>query len=473
MYCGARTNDYPTARRDMASQSLEAAIGILRVLTTGIQNLAALIPILSTELCAKHVPKALQKGLLYAAAAPMTIFGSLGIAKAGFIALVASIDYPYFHGPTLLKNAGFHPSGMGKLFLHVKHNKHHLYKAEDKLRTILNKKKVTEVKVNIWSWDFWWWNMRLALLTAVLSILGLIPYIIFIRVYLEDRTFLSTWIFPLARLFGSGLVVVNVQFLFQLRLIEEAYYRLRFIAADNYLKQLGKSLPTKWDPNERSKNIFTELTSEWLPQKEEVLGQPECRTARHQLDEDDKEKILNGAPTLASFDFNIDAEALTPTTTPKPSPRDTLQATIPATPSQSVHDTLHPTPNPATPKSGFQDTRHRRASSASRQDTVDLVAAEQGTPDQEHHPAAPRTDTTTSTRSGTTAKAKVVRWLTRQFTTVILWGTQAILLFGILLTVLGYVGCATVVGSSASSKWKGPLVWLACEALLSGVRTMI
>lgn len=110
---------------------LATAAGVsLPILATGIQDLAVLIPILSTELCAHHTTKALEKGLLYAAATPLTIFGSLGIAKAGFIALVASIDCPFFHGPTILKNAGFHPSGLGKLFLHVKHNKHHLYKAE-------------------------------------------------------------------------------------------------------------------------------------------------------------------------------------------------------------------------------------------------------------------------------------------------------------------------------------------------------
>ncbi|TEB37220.1 hypothetical protein FA13DRAFT_892179 [Coprinellus micaceus] len=119
----------------------QVAWGIVRITTGGIQDLAALIPLLTTEVCEKHVNKALKKGLLYAAAAPMTIFGSLGIAKAGFIALCASIDHPFFHGPALLKNAGFRPIGMGKMFLHVKHEKHHLYKAEDKLRRLLNKKK--------------------------------------------------------------------------------------------------------------------------------------------------------------------------------------------------------------------------------------------------------------------------------------------------------------------------------------------
>ncbi|TEB15823.1 hypothetical protein FA13DRAFT_821115 [Coprinellus micaceus] len=186
---------------------MENATGIVRIASGGIQNLAALIPLITTVLCEKHVTKALKGGLLYAAVAPMTIFGSLGIAKAGFIALCVTIDYRFFHGPALLKNAGFPPRGMGKLFLHVKHNKHHLYKAEDKLRTILSKKKVTEVKVNLWSWDFWRWNIRLALFTTLMCSIGFLPYIFLILFFLSERSFHTTWIFPILRLFGSGLVV--------------------------------------------------------------------------------------------------------------------------------------------------------------------------------------------------------------------------------------------------------------------------
>jgi hypothetical protein len=69
---------------------------------------------------------------------------------------------------------------------------------------------------------------------------------------------------------------------------------------------------------------------------------------------------------------------------------------------------------------------------------------------------------------------KAVVWLTCQFTTLILWGTQLSLFFGIVCTVVGYIGCFTVVQANQDrSVWKGSLVWFVCEVALSSIRTMI
>ncbi|TEB37211.1 hypothetical protein FA13DRAFT_891862 [Coprinellus micaceus] len=180
----------------------------------------------------------------------MTIFGSLGIAMAGAIALLASIDWPFvrFHGPTHLKNAGLQPTGLGTLLLHVSEQKHHLHVAEDRLRTILSKKKVRSVNVNLLSPDLLWWNIRLVLWTAVLSTPGMIPYIPLFIYSLPDQPFHETWLAPLLRVFGSAVVAVSVQFLFQLRLLEEAYHRLRFLAADTYLKDARTSFAAVLGP---------------------------------------------------------------------------------------------------------------------------------------------------------------------------------------------------------------------------------
>lgn len=437
---------------EVASQ---VATGIVLITTRGIQNLAALIPLLTTSLVEKHITKALSNGLLYAAAAPMSIFGSLGIAKAGCIALCASIDYHVFPGPALLKNAGFHPSGTGKLLLHMKHNKRHLYtaennkrhlyKAEDKLRSVLNKKKVWEVEVNLGSRDFWSWNIRLALATMFLCTLGLLPYILVIQLCIEKPTFVTTWIFPILRLFGSGLVVVNLQFLFQLRLIEETYHRLRFIAADNYLKHIGKSIPANWDPNRRSKKVFDELQSAWLPLEGKEEGKEKSNTLRHQLDDDDKAKILDGVHKLTSFKFKVEPS---PSTTPGPTP-------------QTAHYNLG----------------HRRYSSTgSRKDTVIFDEAEQGVPSEESEPtldSAERVNTTASSMTKATTRAeKVALWVTRQFSTFLLWGTQLGLAFGILCVLVGYIGCFTVV-QIVKPGWEGPLIWFVCEGLLAIFRTII
>ena len=52
-------------------------------LTGGIQDIAALLPLIGTDQCEKHVGSALDGGFLYAAATPLSIFGSLGVVKIG------------------------------------------------------------------------------------------------------------------------------------------------------------------------------------------------------------------------------------------------------------------------------------------------------------------------------------------------------------------------------------------------------
>ncbi|TEB18719.1 hypothetical protein FA13DRAFT_1648095, partial [Coprinellus micaceus] len=97
--------------------------GVIRVATGGIQDVAALLPLLGTDQCEMHVTSALQRGYLYAAAAPMSIFGSLGLVKAGVATLWASIDTLRFSGPASLRNAGFRHLGAGKLLAPVDENR--------------------------------------------------------------------------------------------------------------------------------------------------------------------------------------------------------------------------------------------------------------------------------------------------------------------------------------------------------------
>ena len=66
--------------------------GIGSTLTGGIQDISAILPLLGTEQCSDQVSSALTRGYLYAAATPMSIFGSLGVVSAGFKTLVACIS---------------------------------------------------------------------------------------------------------------------------------------------------------------------------------------------------------------------------------------------------------------------------------------------------------------------------------------------------------------------------------------------
>ena len=82
-------------------------------LTSGIQDISSLLPILGTEQCDDLAGSALSDGFLFAAATTLSIFGTLGLAMAGFKAAFASIVIPSwgFLGAEKLRDAGFKPSG--------------------------------------------------------------------------------------------------------------------------------------------------------------------------------------------------------------------------------------------------------------------------------------------------------------------------------------------------------------------------
>ncbi|KAF8803109.1 hypothetical protein BYT27DRAFT_7038166, partial [Phlegmacium glaucopus] len=85
--------------------------GIGSTLTGGIQDISALLPLLGTEQCEVHVSSALTRGYLYAAATPMSIFGSLGLVSAGYKTLIACFSFRGIEGAELLGNMGFEPQG--------------------------------------------------------------------------------------------------------------------------------------------------------------------------------------------------------------------------------------------------------------------------------------------------------------------------------------------------------------------------
>ena len=85
--------------------------GIGTTLTSGIQDIAAILPLLGTEQCSIQVSSALTRGYLYAAVTPVSIFGSLGVATAGFKTLIACFSFGDIEGANILGNMGFEPQG--------------------------------------------------------------------------------------------------------------------------------------------------------------------------------------------------------------------------------------------------------------------------------------------------------------------------------------------------------------------------
>ena len=127
-----------------------ASTSVTGTLTGGIQDIAALLPLLGTEQCEDHVSSALTKGYLYAAASPMSLFGSLGLARAGFKTFLASFTIPAWNvvGARTLSNMGFKPQGMNLSMIMVDQNdKDARYLVETRLDKLVEELHIDKTKI--------------------------------------------------------------------------------------------------------------------------------------------------------------------------------------------------------------------------------------------------------------------------------------------------------------------------------------
>ncbi|KAF7326550.1 hypothetical protein MVEN_02608200 [Mycena venus] len=235
---------------------------IAGITTSGIQDVSALLPLLGTEQCEEHVSSALDRGFFYAAGAPISIFGSLGIVKAGFAAVWVSLDVWHFHGPRQMRNAGFSPKGvMGKL-AYALDTDDSIYVAEAQLRSILQRYQTIDVDVDLLSWPWIQWNLLVLLFGIAFGSMGLLPYVYIIRLNFSDRPFRETWMYPVLRIFGCVLVTTMIQLVVQLRILFIVQSRLRFHALSSWFREHGKVPPVSWNGDARSEDCLSRLAED-------------------------------------------------------------------------------------------------------------------------------------------------------------------------------------------------------------------
>ncbi|KDR66037.1 hypothetical protein GALMADRAFT_81270 [Galerina marginata CBS 339.88] len=195
-----------------------------RTLTGGIQDVAVLLTLLGTDQCEQHVGSALDGGYLYAAAAPLSIFGSLDIVKVGISVLISSISItipkisitlrPFsinvsqerWLGARTLNNAGFKPAGTVAPLIAMDGKR---YKAETRLLQILEEKHIDHPETLIIGWKSREWNVMLALTTIVAAAISSTPYIALLLQKSQSTLIHTPWIFPLLRIVGSCLTAVS------------------------------------------------------------------------------------------------------------------------------------------------------------------------------------------------------------------------------------------------------------------------
>ncbi len=233
--------------------------------TGGIQDISALLPLLGTEQCEKHIGSALDRGFLYSSVTPISIFGSLGIVRAAFNILIASLRIPQFQflGATKLHDGGFAPNGTVAPMITLDPAHPRRFLAESRLEAMLADEHIENVEdLTITSGEgITWWNFLLVLFTAVIASAGLLPYIAILRnsPHLWGKfLFSSGWGFPVCRVAGSAICVNTAQFLIEIRILVLLKTRLLFLTIDRLAKEekinLDTQLKDKTEKNQAEEN---------------------------------------------------------------------------------------------------------------------------------------------------------------------------------------------------------------------------
>ena len=204
-------------------------------LTSGVQDISALLPLLGTEQCEDMVGSALTGGYLYIAATSFSLFGCLGIVRAAFKVLIANITFKAkFIGAKKLHSAGFKPASDSVLSMILLDEKRYL--AETKLESMLKDLHIDDASKLVVTPCCRNWNIRMILFTLTASI-GFVPYIhLILHGQVELPVFLR-WGYPIARIVGSVLTTTTIQIILQARIVEIIRQRLSFMVLDRAVEK--------------------------------------------------------------------------------------------------------------------------------------------------------------------------------------------------------------------------------------------
>ena len=194
--------------------------GIGSTLTSGIQDIAAILPLLGTEQCSIQVSSALTQGYLYAASTPMSIFGSLGVVSAGFKTLVASFSFGDIEGAKILGNMRFEPQGENLSLIMVETGKGKnagRYIIETRMDELIKELNIDKNRITGVSHKSAAWNVKMMATTALLCAISITPYI-HLNLGANDLNESTTWVFPVLRATGGFITATLIQLLIQRRI---------------------------------------------------------------------------------------------------------------------------------------------------------------------------------------------------------------------------------------------------------------
>lgn len=347
-------------------------------ITSGIQDISALLPLLGTEQCEDHVSSSLVGGFLYAAATPLSIFGSLGLVSAGLKVLAASIVIK-FRGTVVLgakKLADIGLESTGKVLPQIMWSGD-CHVAETQLDETLDELHIANVQKLMVDADRRRWNVLMLITSLIALILSITPYIFLIENNIDDKLLLR-WFFPLSRSIGSLIISNMVQILIQTRLLDIVKCRIIFLTLDDLMRDRGIKPPPKWwDARFPAEAALYHLEMYLKPVKEDDNTVPLSRTS-------DEENLKPQPEPIEKTTDEVN--------------RELLRKLLPE----------------------FKDIKDKHLVATTHFPYMTLVA-------------------------------------------------QILIASGVVLTVVGYIGCFSLVQSSNSASL-APLIWLLTEVALSLVR---
>ncbi|KAJ7461219.1 hypothetical protein FB451DRAFT_490690 [Mycena latifolia] len=236
--------------------------------SSGIQDISAILSLLGTEQCELHVGSALRGGggggYLYAAITPVSIFGSLGPAKAAFSIMLVGLP---FIGARTLQHMGFETKGDAIAVTMLDGDR---YEAETRLLKLLKKHYIRSAQnlslerpaVPFHLIPLRPWNLWLLMASLLVACLGVTPYLHFsIRHHTSFPAL--TLFFPFSRVIGGLLCVFPGQLILQYRIEMILKQRILFKGFNDLLKEQNLKIPTHlidpWDESVASEKCLSSL----------------------------------------------------------------------------------------------------------------------------------------------------------------------------------------------------------------------
>jgi len=384
-------------------------------LTRGIQNISDLLPLLGTEQCEENIASALTDGFLYAAATPMSIFGSLGVARAGLKAFVAATSIPQLRldGARILANAGFKPRGKNLSLIMIDKDKKS-YCAGNRLQSMMKRLHIKDTNLIAVSSKTLRWNLMMILSTAISCTISITPYI-HLNLHANRLSHFVRWTFPVIRAIGGFLTATMIQLLIQSRLSE-------IMRKEIILNGLDMNKLLGFDISTDDKSLWARCS---LDQRCSFL----MRRVRHKL----ASLTIHAPAAPPTYSLNDDTlpENLIPPMIP-----------LPVTPDHS-----HPT--------GCVNNNAHKIGQLARET-----------------PFAQRIDLETGEKQLVQELESLQKQIIASRGSSVWRGITLILLFiGIIALVAGYIGCFSVVKGAESSG--EALIWVALEVGLSVLRVFL